>query len=586
MPYPRSRTFALLLLAAAACKPVAPPPKPQSPYVDLGPKDVPEFMKGTIWEQTDLSNSSPARVSGFGLVVNLDGTGDTRAPNPVRDYMIKQMEKHGFGSSMQTGYEKYDPEKILNDAGHQTAIVRIDGFIPPGAHKNDAFDVQVTALDGSNTSSLHRGQLYESDLAPRGADPFNPGGGLVNPWGHVSGPIAVNPSYALADQITGENQKLSMRYGIVMGRGLAMIDRPLVLKLRQPQRRIARQIEARIDEHFQQSSVASAKDEGQVWINVPLSYGSDWEHFSKVVMHLYFNASAETSAIKSQQMADVAVRDREKAPLDDITYCWEGLGEPALPAIRPLFTSDSPDVAYAAARAAACIGDITAQDVLAHMAETKDHPFQINAVETLGDLHPTTHVRTILRGLLDTDQTLVRVAAYKAMLKTADPVIVSRSVREQYILDMVESNGPPIVYASRVGVPRIALIGRPMSLKFPTLVLAMKDTFTLMTDPAHGSTKVFYRGSDVPKDVTLEFKPDLGLLIARLGGESPPGEPHLTFGYSDVVGLLQKLIDDKLITASTDNGQQLATVFELQQLPGLDDPIDSAPTIQEQRPTK
>lgn len=586
MTYSRPRYLPLLLFAVASCAPVAPPPAPKSPYVDLGPKPVPDFMKGTIWEQTDLANSSPARISGYGLVVNLDGTGDTRAPNPVRDYMIKQMQKHGFGSSVQPGFEKLGPEQVLNDKLHRNAIVRIDGFVPPGAHKGDAFDVQVTALDGNNTTSLHRGELYESDLAPKGADPFNPGGGLVNPWGHVSGPIAVNPSYALADDVTGENQKLSMRTGIVMGRGVVALDRPLILKLRQPQRRIARQIEARIDDRFQESTVASAKDEGQVWIKVPPAYGTDWDHYSQVVMHLYFNTSAEFAAIKSQQMADLATKDREKAPLADISFCWEGLGEPALPAIRPLLTSDSPDVAYAAARAAALIGDIPAQDVLARIAQTRDNPFQINAVEAIGGLRPTAHTRAILRALLDTDQTLVRVEAYKAMLKTEDPVIVARSVRDRFILDIVESNGPPILYASRVGTPRIALIGRPMKLKFPTLLLAMKNSFTLLTDDAHHSAKVFYRGGEGEKDVELEFQPDVALLIARLGGEVPPGEPRLSFGYSDVVGLMQKLVDDQLVSASADTGQQLAAVFEMQQLPGLEDPINEAPTIPEQRPTK
>jgi len=584
----RLRYLPLLLapLAAVSCTPTKPPEPKKSPYVDLGPKPVDEFMKGTIWEQTDLANANPARVSGFGLVVNLDGTGDTRAPNPVRDYMVKQMQKHGFGSSVQRGFEKFGPEQVLNDKLHRTAIVRLDGFIPPGAHKGDTFDVQVSALDGNNTSSLRGGEVYDTDLAPRGADVFNPGGGLVNPWGHVSGPIAVNPSYAVADEISGENAKLSLRTGIVMGRGVSSMDRPLILKLRQPERRIARRIEARVDDKYQDSNTASAKDEGQVWITVPPSYHGDWEHFAQVVMHLYFNTSAEFAAVKAQQLADIATRDKDKAPLSDISYCWEGLGEPALNALRPLYTSDSPDVAYAAARAAAFIGDVPAQDVLAHIAETRDHPFQVNAVEALAGIRPTAHTRTILRGLLDTDQTLVRVAAYKAMLQTGDPVIISRSVRDKFILDVVESAGPPIIYASRVGTPRIAVIGRPMTLKFPTLLMAMKNSFTLVTDDSHHSAKVFYRGSMDQKDVSLEFQPDVPLLIARLGGEVPPGEPRVTFSYSDIVGIMQKLVDDKLVEAKTDNGQQLAAIFEMQALPGLEDPVSDAPSIPEQRPTK
>ncbi|MGC4030209.1 MAG: flagellar basal body P-ring protein FlgI [Tepidisphaeraceae bacterium] len=324
MSYRRFSAVVLSSIALAGCTPTKPIDPPKSNYSDMGPKEVPDFLKKTIWEQVDLANASPYRVAGFGLVVNLDGTGDTRAPNTVRKFMIHQMEKRGFGSSM-SGMSTLTPEQVLADPDKRTAIVRVEGFIPPGAHKGQRFDVRVMALENSNTSSLHRGELYETDLGPRGDDQFIPESGIVNPMAVVkSGPIAINPAYALDNEKPSLNQQLSMKYGLVMNQGVVLDERPLILKLRQPERRLAKMIEARINERFQDannerygpdltddpsvqykttsgSKVAVAKDEGSVELYVPYKYGEDWERFIGVVMHLYFSSNADYGVLQARR---------------------------------------------------------------------------------------------------------------------------------------------------------------------------------------------------------------------------------------------------------------------------------------------
>ena len=609
----------VLLSLAAGCGPTKPidPPKPM--YSDLGPKEVPDFLKKTIWEQTDLANSSPLRVSGFGLVVNLDGTGDTRAPNPVREYMIKQMQKHGFGSSM-AGLRTLGPEQVLNDSAKRTAIVRVDGYIPPGSHQGQTFDVQVSALENSNTTSLHHGELYETDLAPRGADPFNPGGGLINPMARVqAGPIAINPAYALDDAKPTKNQKLSMRYGVVMNRAIVAEERPIILKLRQPERRLARQIEARLNERFQDSAddryaavsgsngskTAVAQDEGVIKIFVPYTYGSDWERFVGVAMHVYFNGNADFASLQAQRLAEKAEAEGDKAPLLDISYCWEALGQPAIPALSKLYSSPNQQVCYAAARAGAYLGDVAAQETLGRIALTPNHPFQVDAVDVLGALPSTAQLRLTIRGLLDSEQLFVRVAAYKAMVASQDPIIVSKEIgakklaplpsgtpsdlappppRPRFILDMIESDGPPIIYATRVGEPRIALIGRRAKLGAPGLLMAMDNRLTIMTDTERRGVQIFYRGDRYSEGASVLCQEDLGVVIARLGGETPDISDRLPFQYTDVVGLLQKMTDMKMVAAAMPNGSRLPAVFQIQSVPGLDDEIMGAPSIPDQRP--
>ncbi|MDB5332055.1 MAG: hypothetical protein JWP03_3206, partial [Phycisphaerales bacterium] len=42
-----------------------PKPKPVARYEDVGKKDVPDFMHGTVWEKVDVGNTDPYEISSF-----------------------------------------------------------------------------------------------------------------------------------------------------------------------------------------------------------------------------------------------------------------------------------------------------------------------------------------------------------------------------------------------------------------------------------------------------------------------------------------------------------------------------------------
>src|SRR4029077_13439845 len=84
----------------------------------------------------------------------------------------------------------------------------------------------------------------------------------------------------------------SLRYGLVPDGGMALEFRPLMLRLRQPQRSMARAIEALIDQRFaslktyREEKIAAAKDEGLILVQPPARFNGDWEHFAGVMTHL------------------------------------------------------------------------------------------------------------------------------------------------------------------------------------------------------------------------------------------------------------------------------------------------------------
>lgn len=630
-------TFALIF-AATGCG----PRKTQEtrllgPYQNIGPrKNLPPYLKGSIYELVELSNHEPLNVSSYGLVGQLRGTGDTKAPPAVRQWMIKEMVRRGFGSRT-LGYESISAGKVL--ASPDFAIVRVDAALPPGVRAGDRIDVLVSALQ-NDTSSLAGGVLFEAELRDDGANPQNPAGSL-EVLARCGGPIAVNPAYVLEPTANPAGQaRSSLRRGVIMDNCVVYHDRPLWLMLRQPQHSVARAIERRINDRFQQLAdhprkdgqpgnlVAAAYDEGIVQFFVPRAYNGDWQHFAGVVQHLYLNSSPAFAATKARELADEAIREAQKPDprLMNISYAWEGLGSPALPVVSKLMSHEKPVVAFAAARAAAFIGDpsFAAQETLIRMAETAGHPFQLSAIQVLGKLPASSALSQLLRRLLNAPEATVRVEAYRVLAAAGDPAVFSRPVRrndrEKFVLDVVPGDGPPLIYATHQGRPRVAVIGRMPMVRRPVTFTALSRRLMISSvDPnaqanagngdlnADNADKPVPDAAPIaaramPHAISIYFRdprprtrkpavkvlsrPDVAELAARLGGEGAPGEPRLDFSYGEVVAILQTMSDKGDIVSNRrgPDGRLLAASFVLQEPAHVADEVRSAPSIDEGRP--
>jgi hypothetical protein len=574
----RAAVLGGILVTTAGC------PKPQEKkglqvrYPDRGLKPgVPEVFKGSVLELADLEGTEPLQVSGWGLVVNLRGTGDSTASTAVREYMINEMVRHGFGTNFVHGYKDMRPEDMLRSPN--VAIVRVDGLIPPGARIGQTSDALVSVVEGNNTTSLAHGTLYQTDLRIDGADPIKPTG-KVTVYGRVGqGQIFVNPAYAM-HTANSSDARASLRYGVVLGATRSMLDRPLILRVRRPQYSMSRAIETAVNTRFQSQSMrtARAQDEAMIELLVPESFKGDWEHFAGVVTHLFLNNSTGFVVTKAKQLAEAAVQPN--APLMDISYAWEALGPSALEYVQPLMTNPSPAVAYAAARAAAFLGDVSAQQALVGMARQPGNPFQINAVQVLGALPDSPSVSALLRQLLDTDQTLVRVEAYKVLARHNNPMVFTKVIGEKFVLDFVPCDGPPLVYASRSGIPRIAIFGSRARVPLPLTFTTMDRHLSLSSNNDHSDTLTLFYRSDNATPVEQLSRPDLGEIVARLGGEGAPGEKRFDFSYGDIVGILQGLSGADMIVSSYQQ-RPVSVAFVLQEMPASADPLNSAPVIGE-----
>ncbi|MDB5324119.1 MAG: flgI [Phycisphaerales bacterium] len=562
------------LLLLGGCSKNAPPKVAKPAYTNIGLRTgLPAYLKDTVLERSDLSNTGVLAVSSYGLVVNLRYSGDSNTtPTAVREWMIKEMYRHGFGGHRIPGYQEMTPERALADK--RNSIVIAGAFIPPGARIGQRVDAYCQALPQSNTASLAGGTLYQCELRLYGANALDPGGS-VNKYVEARGPLFINPAYALETPKPTEGVARSgARTATVMGGGLVTTDRALQLRLRTPQWSISRAMEMIINTRFQGVAdkhrqdgrglcVAEAQDDGYLNLYVPVSFKGNWERFAGVATHLYINLNPSVAAVKAQELAEAA--KRPGAMLEDISFALEGLGPVAIPYIIPLLAHPAPDVRYAAARAGAYLGDTASEDALITMAKTPGTPFRLNAILTLADLPNNPEINRAMASCLDAAESPVRINAYKVLAAHGDPRVISRQIADNFVLDVVDSKGPPLIYATRTGEPRLAVFGGRTAINQPITFAAFDTELTITTDAEKPSQlSVFYRGSELSQPVKTASRPNVAELAARLGGL---GDEKLHFGYGDIVGILQSMADRGKVSAT----------FVLQDQPGVDDVLVDTP---------
>jgi hypothetical protein len=285
--------------------------------------------------------------------------------------------------------------------------------------------------------------------------------------------------------------------------------------------------------------------------------------------------------------------------MSSIGYALEGIGAPALQYVLPMMVHPDPEVAYVMARAGAFIGDESgaAQAALLRMARNDAHPFQIAAVQTLGVLPASPERNLKLRDVLECRNALARIEAYKVLVRHQDSGVFTRWINdprdtrpvgergEKFALDIVPSGGEPIIYASRSGIARVAIIGPRPALAQPVLFTAMDRRLMIASAEAGGpNVTIFYRDDQRREPVRMASRPDIGEVIARLGGDGAPEEDRFDFTYGEVVAILQSLARQRMITAALPDGQVTLAPFIFEQPRDSRELIESAPAIEQSRP--
>ena len=570
---------------------------------------APSVLRGTVGYETSLRQADSAYISGYGLVVGLSGTGSTNVPENIAATMEREiliMSGGEAGGFINTPLEGLSPREVIRHP--DTAVVLVEGAIPPGAPEGTFFDVRVRALSGSTAESLEGGTLWTTRLQ---LGPASTLGGLqTKTIAEARGEVFINP---FAEP--GRPSEINTRIGRVMGGGKVIEPQPLELLLQTPLHSRAQAITRAINERFPDgprgtNTTAKGRDDQVIQVFAPPAYKDRFNEFVQLLLHTPINQ--DYPEVLAKRYTRSMIEDPSAA--DELSWALRAIGPRSIGFVRDIYEFPERIPRMAALRAGAHLGDTRATAFLERIAFEVNSPDRIEAIQLLGIAPGRGSVERALQELLTNETKLtVRVAAYEALMERAEkfrleeliatnsarpstqrasieqliylsesriprgnPQGVERQdVRGRFELDVVPF-GEPLVYVTQQGRPRIALIGQGTKLETPMFVSAWSDRLIMVAENEGSEIRLRYAPSASGPILTQSMGTDLDELIKYMARDASATEtrPGLGFTYSEVVGALAAIQTSGGTNASfaTESDKLLASLLTATQSTTLDRP--------------
>lgn len=487
--------------------------------VKIAKAKVPPELKGTIGEYSTVVGGGDAPIGAIGVVVGLVKNGSSEVPPQFRNRLTKYIrEDIKIGSAMR-GTRAVSVDRFLDD--RDTAVVRVDALIPPGAPSGTKFDVMVTSLPRTQTTSLQGGVLLPVDLTwePMGA----PSTRDLRILAKAGGTIFINP---FLDPTKAANQ-VKLRQGRIMNGGVVSKPMKVRLQLHKPDYQIASLIQRRINYRFNAyGKIATAKNRYAVDIDIPQEFHKNYTDFLQLILHLPLRFGEGGYEAHARKVARLIVKPGANCP--GLALVWEAMGRQILPIVQKVYSSKNADAAFYAAKAGLEMGDINlAPQIILKTATTKS-PLQIEAIKTIGQNPGIIEGTKVLSELLNSSSNFVRVAAYEALIARREGKVIERfDIDGEFRLDIVPTQGDYMVYATQTGEPVIALFGKNMKVEKP-----------IFFDTPVGSLTIFSKKGDPASDDPEEQKDHLVVYRMLPDGVNTSKKYNISFKMEDLVKLL------------------------------------------------
>lgn len=554
---------------------------------DLEISSGPAVLRGTIGYETTLVGHRPVLVSGYGLVVGLDGSGSTEVPEFLAATMEREIGALSGGAELGfrgTPFEGLSPRQILRHP--DTAVVIVEGAIPPGAPANSRFDVQVRALEGTNLTSLSGGTLWTTRLQI--GPPGTLGGPQTRIIAEARGEVFLNPFVEPGSGRADEG------IGRVLGGGVMTAPQPLELVLKVPLHSRALLIAQAVNQRFPsgprgEGTTAFGRSDTSVQVYAPPEYEDRFDEFVNLLRATPINQGYPEQL--AQRYARALVTDPGLA--DDLQWALRAVGQPSVAFVRDYYGFPERGPRMAALTVGAHLQDPRAADFLERIAYEDSDSDRLAALTLLGVADDRGSTDLVLRDIAGSEAPLsVRVAAYESLMRRAErshtaflgrregpgrrgsgltPAQIRESVMRRippgnlqgveridvggrFSLDVVPF-GDPLLYVTVQGRPRITVFGVEAELRRPMTVMAWNNRLLMRSDSPRGEIVLRYeppRGTIVQHPVGADLA-DFIQFLAR-GGNATSFGPGLGFTYAEVVGALHAI--------SQDNGTAAAVATE------------------------
>jgi hypothetical protein len=499
------------------CNKPAPPQKPP-PDISLG---------SPIGVLTEVFSPGPIAIEGYGLVGGLNATGSPECPPEVRNYLEKYIKK-------QLPDRETDIDKLMS--GNDTAVVLLQGLIPPMANQNEAFDIKVSALPGTQTTSIEDGWLYSSELKVAGSF-----GMAMKTLATAEGPVFIdtaNPS--------GVNKKS----GYILGGGRVMSEYMVNLALRQPDYRVASRIRNRLNERFG-NETAKAVSESLIELKVPAKYKAQKERFISIVKAMYLDQSPDVTRERIMTFIGKLAAGEDK---DEAEIALETIGNEAIDKLAALLNSSNEDVRFRAARCMLNLGNDKGLETLRRIAMDKNSSRRLEALAAITASAKRNDAAVVARKLLRDENIDVRLAAYESLMKLEDIVITEKLIGRSFYLEQIGQTEYKTIFASRSGRPRIALLGAPIYCHDNIFVESADGNITINAPAGQKYVSIIRKHPTRPETIIqVRSSFELGDIIRRLCEEpvkrTQENRSGLNVSYAEMIALLQQMCDKGIIKA-------------------------------------
>jgi hypothetical protein len=456
--------------------------------------------------------------------------------------MIQELARRGIGNPA-VSPEGWTPESLLDSP--DTAVVIVEGVIPPGATKDTKFDLRVRALPGTDVTSLEGGRLYTTELRP---GPLLVGSRQAQIIADGKGNLFINP---FVEPGATRRDAVNRLVGRILDGGSVKRDMPLKLKLATSSHTRSRTIQSAINSTFprepkQKQDTARGENADSIELTVPPSYHGRTEEFIQMAVHV----PLETTAAEATAIAIRRALVANPGTANTAMWRFRSLGKRALPVIQDLYEYAEESPRMAALEAGAALDDPLVVQPLLAMAKTGSIENRSKAIALLAPMGFNPDIDMGLRPLLDDRDVDVRLSTYEALLKRKDPTLVQMDIDEKFDVILVPSN-QPLVYVTQSGRPTIAVFGDQLSVSRPLTMSAWSNRLMLMANSGDESLQVFFRPDEESRPEVQLVDPRLSEFIPFLGHKTTVEKPYpgLGLSYGETIGAIHQLWRQNYIAA-------------------------------------
>jgi hypothetical protein len=404
------------------------------------------------------------------------------------------------------------------------------------ASKNQYFDVRVTALPSTQTTSLDGGRLFTAELKMLGSFGVN-----TRILADAEGPVYI-------DKIN--DGRINKKAGYILAGGKVLDEYKVILSLQKPDFGTANRIRNRINGRFGDAT-AKAVLSDRVEFVVPPKYKEQRQRFVSMVTAMYLTQepSIDSERIKAYVKRLSGSQDKYSSEV-----ALEAIGNECLDELGVLLKSSDEKIRFHTARCMLNLGSDTGLAALRRIAQEKESAYRIEALESITIGARRNDAVSISRKLLRDDDFRIRLAAYEQLRKLDDVAVTQEFIGRNFYLERVTQTNLKTVFVSRSGQPRFVLFGAPIYCNGNIFVQSEDGDVIINAPSGQKYVNIIRKHPKRPSVITqLKSSFELGDIIRTLCDEpvkeDEKGRGGLGVSYANAAVLLKQMCDKGVVKA-------------------------------------